>query len=114
MSDGSYFTKQRTGTAAWLIDINNEKIITKGHHQCPGSAKDQSAYRSELFGILGGMTQLMSKINFNQNLTGQVKIYCDGKGAIEAISNNYSIAKTSRKHYDLIQAIWTIINNTKI
>ena len=60
------------------------------------------------------MTLLMNKINFNQELTGQVKIYCDGKGAIEAISNNYNVAKTSRKHYDLIQAIWTIINRTKI
>ena len=56
----------------------------------------------------------MSTINNNQQLQGHVKFYCDGKGAIDAITNKFPTANPTRLHYDIIQSIWNIIDHSQI
>ena len=114
VSDGSYHPDHQLGTAAWIIDLNNQTSIANGYYQCPGNNSDQSSYRSKLFGILGGMLHLLSCLDYNTDLHGQVKFYCDGKGAIDAITNKFPTANPSRLHYDIIQSIWSIIDKCNI
>ena len=42
ISDGSYHPDHQLGTAAWIIDLNNQSSIANGYYQCPGNNSDQS------------------------------------------------------------------------
>ena len=39
-----------------------------------------------------------------------VHIGCDGKGALDVITNKYEIVKLSRKHFDIISSIHRLID----
>jgi hypothetical protein len=49
VSDGSF--QDQYGTAAWVLEGSTPKGRIVGAVIVPGTAKDQSAYRSELAGI---------------------------------------------------------------
>jgi len=51
VSDGSYM--EETGAAAWTIKATTTSNRIVGTGYTPGSATDQSAYCSELFGLWG-------------------------------------------------------------
>ncbi len=71
----------------------------------PGTAKDQSAYRSELAGlycILLGAKQLCEFFNITQ---GSIELGCDGQSALDKAFNYVSIIKIEDSNYDLLFAI---------
>lgn len=114
VSDGSYIHEERLGTAGWIAETQDRMIQIHGALIAPGPADIQGSHRSELTGLLGGITTI-DNICRKYNVTeGSVEVGCDGEGAITAITQQFDIIKTSRKHYDLIQAIKNTINKSKL
>jgi len=102
VSDGSYM--QVTGAAAWTIkaETSENQIVCTGY--TPGVERDQSAYRSELFG-LWGILYTVKKFTTDMGITnGAMTIACDGLSALKQAQNPQH-TDPSAAHYDLIGAI---------
>ncbi len=102
VSDGSF--RDQMGAAAWTIEATTaeHQLLSTGH--TPGNPEDQSAYRSELFGlwgILASLRQLSSDHNIHQ---GQVTIACDGLSALKKARVDWP-TEPGEAHHDLISAI---------
>lgn len=111
VSDGSYFEEHDIGSAAWRLDDGNETIL-QGKARCPGEKDWQNPYRSELWGILGGITQLLKAL-IGRDIIGTIIIGCDGKGALLAIENRFGMIEPNRKHFDIIASIWRLMDTVK-
>ncbi len=81
VSDGSYMNA--TGTATWTIEGQSamDRIVGTGY--TPGSTTDQSAYRSELFGLWGILFTVLRFTKDNDIAQGAVIIACDGLSALK-------------------------------
>ena len=103
ISDGSF--KNAFGTAAWVLQGADSKHAIEGRCSVPGPEDWQSAYRSELCGLLGSIYCATTLARKKGIMQGKVRIGCDGLSAIQQISE-YKITQTPlRKHFDLISAI---------
>ena len=60
------------------------------------------------------MLHILATLDYDTTISGSVILYCDCKGAIEAIKNRYEVAEPNRPHYNIIQAIWKLQDNTNI
>jgi len=56
VSDGSF--QDQAGLVAWTIKSDTKQHQIRGYGQTLGAAQDQTAYRSELFGIWGILIML--------------------------------------------------------
>lgn len=113
ISDGSHYDEIKLGAASWLID-NGNTILARGSSRTPGEKNVQGSYRSELHGILSGILHICKTLRFYPNVTGKVKYGCDGKGAVSAINDRYTITEINRKNADIITAIWKLTNASPI
>jgi hypothetical protein len=103
ISDGSF--QDQYGTAAWALEGSGSKGRIVGAVTVPGTAKDQSAYRSELAGlycILLGAKKLCEFFNITQ---GSIELGCNGQSALDKAFNYVSIIKIEDSNYDLLFAI---------
>ena len=106
VSDGSY--KDRLGTAAVRITTKDRKSCIWIRCQTPGLADDQSAYRSELIGILASMLAVswLSEV-WNSSWdspSSSVTFACDG---LSALNHSFSTQQLhpSQAQFDLLSAI---------
>jgi len=102
VSDGSF--RDQHGAAAWTIEGKDTSSKLQGAGVTPGLPEDQSAYRSELFGlwgILNALTRLSHEYNIN---SGLVVIACDGLSAFKKAQSTYP-TDPGEAHYNLISAI---------
>jgi len=102
VSDGSY--KDHQGAAAWIIEGADDSVRLRGAGVTPGLPEDQSAYRSELFGLWGILDSLHAFTQAHHINTGSVVIACDGLSALKKATCQYPI-DPNEAHYDLIGAI---------
>ena len=115
VSDGSLNPDLHIGSAAfvWAAD-NNHLDICVGQIITPGEPDIHCPHRSELSGLLSGILYI-NKVCTTHNITeGHITIGCDGLGAISSCSNLYEVVNSTRKHFDLIRAIGTAINNSPL
>ena len=106
VSDGSY--KDRLGTAAVRITTKDRKSCIWIRCQTPGLADDQSAYRSELIGILASILAVswLSEV-WNSSWdspSSSVTFACDG---LSALNHSFSTQQLhpSQAQFDLLSAI---------
>jgi len=102
VSDGSF--QLGNGATAWTIKGLTAKHHIKGAGQTPGSANDQSVYRSELFGLWGifySLKWLMDDYGIKQ---GHLLVVCNRILALQKAKAKV-ILEQQEKHYDLISAI---------
>ncbi len=102
VSDGSY--KDQHGAAAWTIESETDLNRLSGAGLTPGYPEDQSAYRSELFGIWGILASLKHLSDTHQIKGGTVVVACNGLSALKKARNQYP-TDPGEAHYDLISAI---------
>jgi len=79
VSDGSF--QDSKGSAAWTIEGRNQAHRIRGSGRTPGDPEDQSAYRSELFGLWGIFRTIQKFIQDRNIIEGHVRIACDGFSA---------------------------------
>ena len=101
VSDGSF--KTRFGTAAFILYniVTGRKL--RGCIISSGGPQDQSAYRSELIGLAGIITQVIALCDEHKIINPSIEIACDGLSALNNIfQETKSQIKTRFKHYDII------------
>ena len=80
--DGSFKEEVSNGTAGWTIEnLSGESFIT-GITLIPGNQEDQSAYRSELGGILAIVNKLKELCTTYNIAEGALTLYCDNISAL--------------------------------
>jgi hypothetical protein len=112
ISNGSYTPHDNYGTAAWMLEGKRSKLHISGRIITPGQVNMQSAYRSELAGILAAITVLNALTSFH-NINSSITILCDcEKGLEKAFSNRPLSLQDSC--YDLLHAIHYELKNSLI
>ena len=115
ISDGSF--KNEIGSAAiQLRTKKSHKNLIQARCRTPGLPQDQSAYRSELIGILVGImiaSWLREQIQLPASFKPNVQIGCDG---LSALLNSFSIRylRSTAKQFDLLSAIRHAIRSSNI
>jgi hypothetical protein len=108
VSDGSF--KEAYGTAAWMVYIT-ENCVIQGSCIAPGTAEDQSAYRSELTGLYGIACTIWA-LQHRWKLTGLVTAGCDGLSALRQAQKSADFIDPNLPQFDLIMAIRQIISQS--
>ena len=106
VSDGSYNPHTQIGTASWIIESHNQLEYIRGTSIVPGHHSIQSAYRSELVGLLALLEQLHNFTIDYSIMDGETTIACDGVNALDKVKYK-GIDKLSpnTKHSDIVSAI---------
>ena len=112
VSDGSYCPISELGTAAWIIEFG--AIQLHGAIQVPGHKADQCSHRSEIFGLIAGINHLNKLCQTVKITSGNCSGGCDGEGSIYISNESYDIVKSSRKHFDAIQSLHSVITHSTI
>jgi hypothetical protein len=97
VSDGSYYP--------WIITTLDETQWIKGGGIIPGPKKVQSAYRSEVGGLVGiavCLTSLSSHLNHTEP---PITTACDGLSALRKVHATKEMVKPSWKHVDLLTGL---------
>ena len=75
--DGSYKSEENSCGASWWIEDEHSQAQIKGSNIPTGHDDIQSPYRSEIFGVLGLLTDLYQLCNDNDIQEGCIKIFYD-------------------------------------
>ena len=113
VSDGSY--KENLGTAAWIIETEKQDATVSGVAVSPGNGKIQSAYRSELLGLLASIEMIEIMAKKFEIKEGGYTLACDGKSALKkAIDAHPNWQSPKQQHADLLSAIATLTANSPL
>ena len=110
ISDGSF--KEAHGAAAWTL-IGPGLSLTESD-AVPGHASDQSAYRSELFGILKMIQRIHATCLAFDVTKGKVELACDGESAWYRVFSPTYVPSPDVKHYDLLSSAKLLIRECPI
>jgi hypothetical protein len=86
VSDGSYYSNHSVGTAAWILEGSVSGIQITGAVITPEVASDQSAYRSELAGILAAISVINALAKFH-HISTNITIHCDCQKGLDKVFN---------------------------
>ena len=106
VSDGSY--KHLHGTAAWVIEGSSRESKISGIVITPGGDRDQSAYRSELAGLLAIFTMVKHNEQQFHLFSGSLQISCDGGSVLDIIFFR-SVFTVDTLSYDIITTIRSML-----
>jgi ribonuclease HI len=112
--DGSYKPEEGLGTAAWIIETEDQQHKVIGCHEVPGHHSFQCSYRSEFFGILGAIMTINRICKEHQIHEGSITLKCDGKGSIDVINYLHAVINNTRLHFDIIGSIKRAIDTSPI
>ena len=104
ISDGSF--KSKVGTASVQLRTRKGGQVIWIRCRAPGKPHDQSAYRSELIGLLAGIL-VVSWLRLRLEATGSdptVRVACDGISALRVAFSTRPLSPTA-PHFDLISSI---------
>jgi hypothetical protein len=103
ISDGSF--QDQYGTAAWALEGQGPSGRIVEAVTAPDTAKDQSAYRSELTGIYCILLCAKKLCEYFKITQGSIELGCDGQAALDKAFNYVSIIKIEDPNYDLLFTI---------
>jgi hypothetical protein len=104
VSDGSYNPTTQLGTTAWILEGRISNIQIFGKVITPGSASDQSAYRSELAGILAAIKVINALASFH-NLKTSLTVHCDCDSGLKNVFHELRPIHTQDSSHNLLKAI---------
>jgi hypothetical protein len=103
ISDGSF--QDQYGTAAWALEELGSSGRIVGSAMAPGTAKDQSAYRSKLTGIYCILLCAKKLCEYFKITQGSIELGCDGQAVLDKAFDYVSIIKIEDSNYVLLFAI---------
>jgi hypothetical protein len=110
VSDGSF--KLAIGTASWVLQGDDSDREIKGRCRVPGPEDWQSAYCSELGGLLGSIYCAVTLAKHKGITSGKICMGCDGLSALQQICE-YKITQTPLwQHFDLISSIRRLMRDS--
>ena len=105
VSDGSFDPLTNKGTSAFVITAHKDTtLLFSGQNWSTGSKSEQSAYRSELAGIIGVLASLSVIIQRHNVTTGGITIALDGKSAMNQAKKQTPL-HIARQSFDFFQEI---------
>ena len=107
VSDGSF--NHEIGTASWIIESKDRRASIAGDAISPGDNTIQSAYRSEILGLLAILDILRIITTENKVDKGSCIIACDGISALRKVFEKGNNIHPSHKHADLLSATKKIL-----
>ena len=111
ISDGSFKKDVKKGSSAFIITpgktIQNRFV---GKNWVTGAADDQSAFRSELAGLLGILSALTTIVKMYKITQGCIEIACDGKSALNEVDTDDLYLYCTQTAFDILQDIHHRIN----
>jgi hypothetical protein len=111
VSDGSF--KDSRGTASIVIEGQDSRSRLRCDVVVSGDETSQSAYRSELTGIMAAVNIIEAICEFFKISAGAVTMVCDGKSGLEKIFSKSSKLMFG-KHFDLIIPTQLLVQRAKI
>ena len=108
VSDGSF--KDAIGSAGFVLEGSmyaHHRIL--GDCMVSGYGEDQSAYRSELCGLLGIMYSLRELCHHHHIQSGSITVACDGLSAIRKALDKESTFSCRSSQFDLLSAIESVL-----
>ncbi|CAJ1946066.1 unnamed protein product [Cylindrotheca closterium] len=103
ISDGSF--KQQVGTAAVQLRTRRGGHVIWIKCRTPGKREDQSAYRSELIGLLAGiLVTSWLRLRLQSLAKPRVRVACDGIAALCQAFSTWPLSPTA-PHFDLLSSI---------
>ena len=114
VSDGSFNPDVRAGAAGWIVESLDGSQFIRGGGRSVGSVTAQSAYRSELIGLLGiSMVMWSIEQTLTERVPSEVIIVCDGISALfKSVTKNKECMCTRDMHFDVLSAIigyWSVM-----
>ena len=104
VSDGSYFPIHKVGACAWVVATPDGTQWISGGGIVPGTADDQSAYRSELAGQVG-IVAFLEALIFEDNPDLSITTLCDGISALQKVHLTMTNLRANSKHVDLVSIL---------
>ena len=112
VSDGSF--KQQVGTAAVQLRTKRGGHAIWIKCRTPGKREDQSAYRSELIGLLAGiLVTSWLRLRLQTIKKPRVRVACDGIAALRRAFSTWPLSPTA-PHFDLLSSIREAIRVSNI
>ena len=107
--------KDEVGTSTWKIrGTTDEQHLTRVN-TVPGSAEDQSAYRSELaglYGIVSALTCLCQHLDIRE---GAITVSCDGEVTLDYVFDwSAKWLKPTAPHLDLVSSLSKMIQSSSL
>ena len=99
VSDGSY--KEGHGTSAFTLQGDTPTKAIKGQNTIPGCPEEQSAFRSELGGVVGVLTVLETLCSHFDLTEGKIELGLDGESVIKKLERPY-LPSPKDPHYDML------------
>lgn len=108
--------KEGKGASAWVLEGEGGKSSNRmvGRNIVPGHAEDQSAYRSELAGILGVVSIVKELVKYYEIEEGHVTIGCNNISALDIAFDLDQEIHANILDYDMVTAIRAAISNNTI
>jgi hypothetical protein len=98
VSDGSY--SETFGSAAWVLQGVHMRCT--GQVVCPGSAREQNSYRSEVAGLLSILIMVDQCVQYYNISEGSIEVACDGESALNKIFSCMYLLHINDPCYDLL------------
>ena len=80
----------------------------------PGRTTDQSAYRSELWGLLRMIQKIYSLCLYHDIQEGAITIACDNTSALELSTSTSIPLSITKSNNDILCAIWHVLSKTPV
>jgi hypothetical protein len=112
VTDGSYHPSLKYGSAAWILEGKSTRIRISGQILTPGDTLIQSAYRSELSGILAAITVLNTFARFH-NIQAKIYLHCECKSGLQKSFSLQPIVLDDSSS-DLLKSIQYELQNTPL
>ena len=116
MSDGSFNPTLQRASSSFIIALaenSNIDILLSGSNFVPGLPEDQSAYRSELAGILGVLYSVEILVTHFHTTSGSITIALDGESALDEARGDWPL-QIHQPHFDLLQVIRVLVKRLPI
>ena len=114
VADGSYHPKYLIGTTAVIVETESGYSVAKGYCKTHGDSGDQSAYRSELMGILLGLTWISEMARAIKEEVPDITFACDNEMAVYKCFKMEDYADVRHTNVDILWAIQHMIWKRKI
>jgi hypothetical protein len=106
VSDGSY--KDQLGTSATILRSPGDRSAAiLSVNRVPGLPSDQSAYRSELAGVLASLLMVEIVCQLHDITDGAIKLGLDGEQAMKDAGDDWPLHCTHAQ-YDILRAIRSV------
>lgn len=115
VSDGSFDESRQAGSSAFIISPSQaaDAVLLEGVNFVTGLPEEQTAYRSELAGVLGVLTSVDALVHFYGIDSGSITIALDGESALRESESGWPL-RIDQKCFDYLQVVRSLLKKLPV